>query len=526
MLVHGRRSARKICERCYVEPVDVCRVCERSKPCVRAGTARAICRSCLRSRTRGCCLDCGRVRTIHCRVNGQPQCTLCRHKDLESKGICSRCGQSRRLTRLANFVGLCEVCAGIKSEHVCRDCGLEDRLYKDHLCARCNVRRALQPHIENAAPGVAVKLDAYLAALIATRQPRSTLRWMHGSVAYGVLIEILASRCPLEHEALDALKESQAIEHLRAALVVHGALPPRDAPLFRFGCWLEKQTAKVARGEDRRHLKAWAHWHLVNDLNYRRRSGKLTSRSVYYARSQVSQSIAFVEWLRGQDLQLADCEQSHVDDWFATGSKTRVRVTSFLRWSVKNGVIAKVTIPRADQPPAYRRLQETHRRAVIDRLIHESSLDSRDRVAGLLVLIYGQPIARIARLRLDDVQVAEQGVLLRLGKEPIVMVEPVACLLSALVREPHGGAVTAAARTPWLFPGKVVGQHLDNERLRRRLKALGIPGRASRASALLPLAREVPAPVLAEMLGLSDENAAGWAKAAGSDYARYAASRA
>jgi hypothetical protein len=68
--------------------------------------------------------------------------------------------------------------------------------------------------------------------------------------------------------------------------------------------------------------------------------------------SRVKHQTAFVEWLRGQNLQLADCEQGHVGDWFATGNKRQVRVTSFLRWSVKNGVIAKVTIPRADQPPA------------------------------------------------------------------------------------------------------------------------------------------------------------------------------
>lgn len=91
---------------------------------------------------------------------------------------------------------------------------------------------------------------------------------------------------------------------------------------------------------------------------------------------------------------------------------------------------------------------------------------------------------------------------------------------------PTGEPSQLQQERPWLFPGKVVGQHLDSERLRRRLKKLGIPGRASRASALLSLAQEVPAPVLAEMLDLSDENAAGWAKAAGSDYARYAASRA
>ncbi len=352
------------------------------------------------------------------------------------------------------------------------------------------------------------------------------MRWITDSIAYRVLLDILAGRCALEHEALDATGGSQAVEHLRAALVSHHALPPRDEQLLRFARWLAEQTEKMAHVEDRQHLKRWAHWHLLNDLNYRARQGKLTGRSVYYARAQVTQSIGFLEWLHGRGLQLTGCEQHDIDEWFAAGNTTRIRTTSFLRWSAKNHLTPKITIPRIDRPLTYRCLEDTQRRALIDRLINDTSIDPRDRVAGLLVLIYGQPIARIARLGLEDVTTSEQAVLLRLGKEPITIVEPLASLLAELVREPRGRAVTAATRTPWLFPGKVVGLHLSYERLRRRLQLLGIPSRTSRASALLPLAREVPAPILAETLGLSDEKAVGWAKAAGSDYARYVASRA
>ena len=451
---------------------------------------------------------------IHNYVNGQPQCGRCRHRDLVSKGTCSRCRQHRRLTRLAGLAGLCEPCAGIKSQHICSRCGVEDRLYKDRLCARCNVRGALEPHIEQATPDLAEKLGSYLDALIETQQPWSTMHWIRRSAAYDVLIDILAGRRPPEHDALDAADGGQAIEHLRSALVTHGALPPRDDELFRFTRWLDEQTGKVSGTTDHQHLKTWVHWHLLNDLNYRRRRGKLTGRSVQYARLQVRQTIAFIEWLHGQDLQLAECEQGHIDEWFALGNTTSIRVTSFVRWAVKNRLIPKITIPRVDRPLSYRSLQDTERRVLIDRLISDSSIDLRDRVAGLLVLIYGQPISRIARLQLGDVKTSEQEVLLRLGKEPIAIVEPLASLLAearqgAPLKSRHRGHKNTMA-----FPGKVVGLHLNYERLRNRLRLLGIPSRTSRASALLPLAREVPAPILAETLGLSEEKAADWARAA------------
>ncbi len=245
------------------------------------------------------------------------------------------------------------------------------------------------------------------------------MRWIERSVAFDVLVEILAGRCALTHEALDALASSQAVEHLRSALVVHGALPPRDEQLVRFTRWLDERTAKMAHTTGRQHLKAWAHWYLLNELNYRARQGTLTGKSVYTARGQVNQSIAFIEWLGSRGLELGDCKQHDVDKWFALGPTTRIRVSSFVKWAVKNGLIPKVTIPRAGQAQTYRCLDDAERRALIDRLVNETSLDVRDRFAGLLVLIYGQPITRIAQLRLSDVSVCERGVLLSLGDTPL-----------------------------------------------------------------------------------------------------------
>jgi hypothetical protein len=48
----------------------------------------------------------------------------------------------------------------------------------------------------------------------------------------------------------------------------------------------------------------------------------------------------------------------------------------------------------------------------------------------------------------------------------------------------------------------------------------------SRKAALFQLAAEMPAPVLAELLGITDTNAADWAKLAARDWTGYLADRA
>ena len=59
-------------------------------------------------------------------------------------------------------------------------------------------------------------------------------------------------------------------------------------------------------------------------------------------------------------------------------------------------------------------------------------------------------------------------------------------------------ARTAASPTDWLMPGRKHGTHVTAEELRRRLQVLDLPVRPGRRGALLALASELPAAVLAE----------------------------
>jgi hypothetical protein len=74
-----------------------------------------------------------------------------------------------------------------------------------------------------------------------------------------------------------------------------------------------------------------------------------------------------------------------------------------------------------------------------------------------------------------------------------------------------------------LFPGGRPGHPLDGRRLGDRLKNIGLHPRQARATALFTLAAQLPAAILARMLGIHIHAAVQWQKAAASDWMTYAA---
>lgn len=113
---------------------------------------------------------------------------------------------------------------------------------------------------------------------------------------------------------------------------------------------------------------------------------------------------------------------------------------------------------------------------------------------------------------------------IRLGTVPITLPEPVAGLARRLLDGKRGHATTGAADpSPWLFPGGQPGRPVSSGHLGQRLKDLGIhPGQA-RSTALFQLASELPAALLARMLGIHIEAAVQWQRLSAGDWTAYAA---
>jgi hypothetical protein len=76
-----------------------------------------------------------------------------------------------------------------------------------------------------------------------------------------------------------------------------------------------------------------------------------------------------------------------------------------------------------------------------------------------------------------------------------------------------------------LLAGRKPGTHITAEHLRKRLAPHGITSRTGRHGAVLALAGRLPAPILAERLGIHQARAAQWVRAAGATYSSYVESR-
>ena len=129
-----------------------------------------------------------------------------------------------------------------------------------------------------------------------------------------------------------------------------------------------------------------------------------------------------------------------------------------------------------------------------------------------------------AGLPLGHVTVHDTTVRLHLGSAPITLPGPVADLTLQLLEGKRGHATTGTGGpSPWLFPGGQPGRPIHATHLGQRLKDLGIQPGQARSTALFQLATELPAAMLARMLGIHIDVAVAWQRASAGDWMNYAA---
>jgi integrase len=131
---------------------------------------------------------------------------------------------------------------------------------------------------------------------------------------------------------------------------------------------------------------------------------------------------------------------------------------------------------------------------IAKRCLTHNSLPYRLRLVGTLVLLYGQQASAIARLRRSDVTRASGLVSIRLGRDAVVLDEPLATIAAELAAaavpdaQPRGIARAFNAEGDgWLFPGRGPGNPLGEAALRQDLTKLQIRTRSGRNTALLAL---------------------------------------
>jgi hypothetical protein len=542
----GVRACRRCHARSRAQPCGHCGAVR--DPVTRDGEGEPVCANCMITDPANLevCVGCGRRRPVDTRSPDGPLCPACPPLPVME---CSVCGQARpcgtsRLTGLPwcpacqQLTARCTSCgrdgpvgSGTLAEPACRDCTVP--AFPDCAacadsprpgqCASCLLELRLRSLLAGPDGSTRPSLRPLREALMATDPPATALRWLARPPVAAVLSGIAAGERHLSHGELDRLEQTPVLAHLRSVLVATGTLPSRDERMAR----LERFTADVLDSrpdpEQRQVLRRYATWHLLRRLRSRNGGRPVTHEQQTVVQQQVRAAVALLDWLGSRKLALGTCGQADLDEWVAAGSSRSRDAGHFVRWAARQR-LTPVSLPAVRWHGPVRALDDDARWDAARRLLHDDTVSARDRLAGLLVVLYAQPVARVARLTTSHVTASGATVQISLGTAPITLPEPVAGLARQLLEGKRGHATTGAGDpSPWLFPGGQPGRPVSSGRLGQSLKDLGIhPGQA-RSTALFQLAAELPAALLARMLGIHIEVAVAWQRISAGDWMAYAA---
>ncbi len=517
-------EGRPICPNCFMrDPAnhETCVRCGRRRPVGVRVADGPMCPSCRPVKEMTCAI-CGRHAPAEIsKATGQPWCRACQKRWAR----CAGCGQSRPVRGGSTGRPLCATCTRPDTSFWkrCPTCAEMTKL-TDGACIRCDLRQQLTDLLAGADGHIRPELQALFENLAAAERPATVVSWLKQEHTIAVLGGVGSGRLALDHGTLDRLPAAKTVEHLRAVLVATGALPVRDEHMARLERWVEATIAARPDPDERYLLKRYAVWHLLRRLRRRHKGEAISYNQTTTVKAHVRVAVELLDWLAARGLTLSSADQGHLDAWLAAeGATRRGDAGNFIRWAASQK-LTRLELPATRWNGPTGSVDGDQRWEQARWLLGDNTLDAADRVAGLLVLLYAQKVAAISRLTLDHIDHAGPIISIRLGPRPVQLPEPLAGLILGLVANRRGHAALGSPQTsPWLFPGGQPGRPISASRLSERLRDLGIYPSRARSSALMQLAAELPAAVIARMLGMHIKVAVEWQRTASGDWTGYAA---
>ncbi|WP_327092512.1 hypothetical protein OIE66_18280 [Nonomuraea sp. NBC_01738] len=519
-----------LCGNCYRGPERTCSRCGRVRPCVRITSDEPICHTCYArdERPRTTCARCQRDMPVQIYWPIGPVCQGCYTAIVRSPAACAHCHQPHPLIgRDANGAGICGPCAGHDIDFTCRQCGRSGYPYGHGRCAYCVLADKVTALLTGPDGAVAPELQPLAEAFARVHLPFTAIHWIRQSPSAKILTHLVAENRPITHDLLDELPPTRNLHYIRQALVQTGVLPQRDEDLERLPAWLEHHLADKPI-EHANLVRPFLHWSLLRRARSRVQRRAFPASIGRQLRRRIMIALDLLAWIDQQGTTLAELGQDDVDRWLdEEQTQRRNSARYFLTWTADRGLSRRLTVPAIPRQEPADLLDDDQRWRLLQRCLTDDTLPISVRAAGALVLLFGLQLQRIRHLSAD--QITEKGghTYLTAGRHPVLLPPRLGALIRELAAQPPPRLMIAhRPDIRWLFPDRIPGRPLDLTSLTTQLNRHGISARPARNGALAALASDLPAEILADLLGLHLNTAVRWVTYARRDWTDYLASRA
>ena len=536
-MVAARIEGEPVCQLCYDRPKRKCSVCDELRPVHSKKTGADVCRDCYRKGNnpssesttrhrptrRRKCIECSQVRLCVNFLGNAPLCVPCAGRPLAP---CAYCSRQRPVQAYVDGAPVCNTCyKRTQPPGLCKSCGDAVHLYESGVCEHCVLRQRVSQLLASQSGEIPECLLAVSEALVIDRNPRPVLRWLQQSEGAALLRRIALGYDDISHETIDRQPPSLSVEFVRSILVFAGALPPVGNQR-RLDTWLESFLAEQPK-EHVFLIGTYARWRVFRSLRKKLETDKISEAGLKWAKLRIRTAAAFLSWLGSRGLDLARCTQSDVERWLTDSRVVTVySIRDFLRWTNSRAFTEGLQVPARPRSTAIDAIDDEARWNDIERLLTDKSIRAGLRLIGLLALVFGQHVSRVCTLTVEHI-IEDAGVLsVTFGTDPVKMPP---CLAEVLSSQSHEAAANPKARRPdgkrWLFPGQQFGNHVTANAVVRALIRIGVKSRPARNAALMSLAAELEAGIVASAFGLHINTAVLWSVNAGRAFNRHIARR-
>lgn len=519
-----------LCQRCYPAPVRACGQCGRER---RIATRHQdgvvdVCHSCYRTTIAECAI-CRQERTVHTTWSLGPVCGVCYRRGLRHPDDCGSCMQ-RKVLIGSNDRGerVCGPCAGSTRDYICGTCGAAGEQHFENTCVRCSVIRAAGDLLASATGVIPGRLTGLPDALVHRGRVDSTMRWLLKPIPRALLRAVGAEES-ITHASVDACSPGQARHHLRALLVDAGVLPVRDEQTERLETWVDEYLTQLPP-HHAAVITPYAQWNVLRTVRRRASRRQTTIGVADSARERIRAAARLLHHLDQEGDILSPLTQHALDRWTGGNAARGGHIAPFVSWLSSTGQRPGLRVGRGKKAKPSEISEEDEHHALIRKFIagSDDTMNLATRIAALLMLLYGARTDRIHRLTTVDTSTAGGRTHLALSTEPIEIPDPVAQLIAQLVAdaEQNPRALRRDGEGSYLFPSpRRHHEPIHPTTLGRWMAQAGVSPRVARNYAMLALASDLPAAVVASQMGITPQAASRWAQFSQRDSIEYVVAR-